>query len=299
MFRWLLVSILRVLVAGAMTFCLVSAAACEEQVAITEISPTVLVVATSSGNVVVSVGADGAVLIGTPSAASTGEISKILAGRTRSPLRYVVIAPEPLSRSQGDAGWGRRGAFVAMQEKGLERLGGHHMGPAAPLPEELAKLGVQRPPLSFSEVLSLDVNREAIHIIHQAPAFSDADSVVHFHAAGVIYLGEVFPGDGYPLLDPALGGDFDGLVKLLGSWSGGPFRIVPARGKVADGAALKEFRDMLVAVHDRVQKMIGNGESEAQIVAQHPTAEFDSRWGHGRVHPDDFVRAMYKLLAPH
>jgi hypothetical protein len=88
----------------------------QNDIDITEITPNVLVFATGSGNVVTSVGQDGALLVGTPSVASTPEISRVLAKRTRSSFRYVVIAPHAPDRSQGDAGWGRRGAFVAMQE---------------------------------------------------------------------------------------------------------------------------------------------------------------------------------------
>jgi hypothetical protein len=38
------------------------------------------------------------------------------------------------------------------------------------------------------------------------PGYSDADAIVHFHVANLVYLGEVFPGDGYPEIDPAQGG---------------------------------------------------------------------------------------------
>jgi hypothetical protein len=93
-----------------------------------------LVFTTSSGNVVASVGPDGALLVGTPSAASTAQISAILAKHTKSTTRYVVIYPQDSAHSQRDAGWGQRGAFVAMQEKALDRLGGHAIGAARPLP---------------------------------------------------------------------------------------------------------------------------------------------------------------------
>jgi hypothetical protein len=43
----------------------------QENVGVTEVAPHVLVFATSTGNVVASVGDDGALLVGTPSAAST------------------------------------------------------------------------------------------------------------------------------------------------------------------------------------------------------------------------------------
>src|SRR3984885_11793650 len=215
---------------------------------VTEITPNLLVFATDNGNVLVSVGQDGALLVGTPAPASTPQISSVLAGRTKSPVRYVVIAPQDLGHSQGDAGWGRQGAFVAMQENALQRLGGHAMGPSAQLPARLVQLGVDRPRGSFSEVLSFDINGEAIHIVHQPPGYSDADTIVHFHVANTVYLGEVFPGDGYPMVDPRQGGNLDGLMKTLGSWTGGTFRIVPARGSVTNGANVEAFRDMIVTV---------------------------------------------------
>lgn len=272
------------------------AAGAPESVEISEITPHVVVFVTAGGNVVASVGPEGALLVGTPSAASTPEINRMLATRTKSPVRYVVIAPEDLAHSEGDAGWGRLGAFVAMQEKALERLGGHVMGAPGPLPQRLAEMGADRPHVSFSEVLSFDLNGDGIHVVHQPPGYSDADFIVHFHVANVVYLGEVFPGDGYPLIDPAQGGKLDGLITALSRWMGGPFRIVPARGKVASGADLKTFHDMIVTVRDRVKGMIAAGQTEDRIVAAHPSAEFDARWGHGRVAPDAFVREIYRAL---
>jgi len=142
-----------------------SAGNAQETVSITELTPNVVVFATRTGNVVALVGPDGALLIGTPSADSTERISSELANRTKSPVRYVVIAPQDPAQSEGDAGWGRRGAFVAMQEKALERIGGHVMGVAPPLSERFVKLGVDRPHVAFSEVLTFDLNGDAVHIV--------------------------------------------------------------------------------------------------------------------------------------
>jgi cyclase len=238
----------------------------QETVAVTEVTPNMLVFATSTGNVAASVGPDGALLIGTPSAASTPQITSILAGRTKSAVRYVVIAPQDLTHSEGDAGWGRRGAFVAMQENALERLGGHAMGPARPLPRRLIQLGVDRPRVAFSEVLTFDMNGEALHIVRQTPAYSNADALVHFHVANAFYFGEVFPGDGYPEIDPSQGGKLDGFVKTLSPWTNPGVHIVPARGKVMNGADLKAFCDMVTAVRERVQGMLKAGQTEDQVI---------------------------------
>ena len=288
---------MRSLIAFGLTLLFAGIGRAQETVGITEITPNVLAFATRTGNVVASVGPDGALLIGTPSADSTARISSELANRTKSPVRYIVIAPQDATQSEGDAGWGRRGAFVVMQEKALERIGGHIMGVAPPLSERLVKLGVDRPRASFSEVLSFDLNGEAVHIVRQTPGYCDADALVHFHVAKLVYFGEVFPGDGYPAIDAEHGGNLDGLVKMVDGWTDPGFHVVPARGEVTNGAGLKAFCDMVKTVRKHVQHSMETGESESQVIAEHPTAEFDAKWGHGRVQPDAFVQEVYRSLS--
>jgi len=277
-------------------FFLFSSTLAAQTVTLTEITPNVLVFATTTGNVVASVGPDGALLIGTPAANSTEQISDILAKRTKSPLRYVVIAPQNSEHSEGDAGWGKRGAFVAMHENALGRLGGHGMGATRPLPQHLIDLGVDRPRVAFSEVLTFDINSDSVHVIHQQPAYSDADSIVHFHAGNVLYFGDVFPGDGYPEIDAQQGGKLDGIVKILKGWASDKLHIVPARGKVTTGADVKAYCAMITAVRDRIQHLIDDGKSEQDAIAAHPTLEFDDRWGNGRIKPDTFVHEVYIAL---
>lgn len=268
----------------------------QEQPAVTEVTPNVLVFATSSGNVVASVGPDGALLVGTPSAASTPAIEQVLRLQTNSPVRYVVIFPQSANESEGDAGWKRLGAFVAMQENALRRISGDQMGAPGHLPERLVKLGVDRPHIAFDHVLAFDLNGEAIHVVHQeSGGYSDADAVAHFHVAHVVYLGEVFPGDGYPRIDTDQGGTLKGLIAQL-SWTDPSIRVVPARGRVTDGSSVKAFVDMITTVRDRLQHMIDARKTEDQILASHPTSDFDARWGHGRVSPDEFVREVYSAL---
>lgn len=286
----------RTLIALVLTLLFAAAGKAQETVGITEITPNVLVFATRTGNVIALVGPEGALLVGMPSADSTELISSELAKRTKSPARTVVIMPEDPAHSEGDAGWGRRGGFVVMQEKALERIGGHIMGPPKPLSEEFVKLGVERPRISFSEVMSIDLNGDAVHIVKQKPGCSDADTLVHFHVANVAYWGEVFPGDGYPAIDSAHGGKLKGVLDMLEGWTDPKRHVVPARGPVTNGAELKTFCDMLKAVRERIQHSIDARHTEDQVVAEHPTADFDAKWGHGRVAPDAFVKEVYREL---
>jgi hypothetical protein len=171
------------------------------------------------------------------------------------------------SHSEGDAGWQRRGAFVTVQENALQRLGGDTMGAPPPPPPRFAALGVERPHIAFSEVLAFDLNGEAIHVVHQKPRYSNADTLAHFHVATLVYLGEVFPGDGYPKIDNSQGGTLDGLLKTLDPGTNSAIKVVPARGKVTDGGTLKAFRDMIVTVRDRVQQFVQTGKTESEVVA--------------------------------
>jgi len=131
-------------------------------VAIEELPNKLVLFKMSTGNVIGTVGDERALLIGTPSAESTPAISKFIATKTKSSILIVVIADSPIDESQGDAGWGRKGAFVVMQENGLGRLGGHSMGLPLPLPPQLSQLGVDRPKISFSDVIAFDFKDQMV-----------------------------------------------------------------------------------------------------------------------------------------
>ena len=73
-------------------------------------------------------------------------------------------------------------------------------------------------------------------------------------------------------------------------------KFVPGHGPLADGAALMRYRDMLVTVRDRVQKLKTAGRSEPETVAAKPTADLDATWGQGFIQPEVFVSMVYKTL---
>jgi hypothetical protein len=71
---------------------------------------------------------------------------------------------------------------------------------------------------------------------------------------------------------------------------------VPARGEVTNGTSVKAFHDLIVKVRDRVQHSIDAGHTENQVIAEHPTGDFDPKWGHGREQADAFVQEVYRAL---
>jgi len=258
-----------------------------QAVAVNEIVPGVLVLTTSAGNSIASVGPDGAVVIGVQTPATTPAIEAELARRTRSPRRYVLLSPGDSTVVAGDAGWGAFGAVAVVHEWNRPKL------------EEWARLpGAPRtalPPITYSEVIAFDLNGESIHVVHMPPGYSNDDAIAHFHHSGVVHLGGAFTSDGYPAVDFSQSGSIDGMIETVGRFTDSPAsnRFVPKRGPVATTAQLRDYHRMLVQVRDTVRRMTKAGATEAQVVAAKPTATFDARWGKGPVPPDAFVRMVF------
>jgi hypothetical protein len=158
--------------------------------------------------------------------------------------------------------------------------------------------------MGFSEVVQIAMDRdEDAHLVKQPDGASDADVAVHFERAGVLYLSSLAT-DGYPEINAEEGGTLSGLIKTVDAFAtnfaGAPQAIepiVPARGPLATLRDLGAFRDMLTAVRDRINPLLDAGKTADQVVAAHPTAQLDARWGHGPVTPERFVRMAYAALA--
>jgi hypothetical protein len=53
---------------------------------------------------------------------------------------------------------------------------------------------------------------------------------------------------------------------------------------------------MIATVRTRVQHMIQEHKNEAEIIRTHPSADFDAKYGHGKIGPDVFIHELYQAL---
>lgn len=56
------------------------------------------------------------------------------------------------------------------------------------------------------------------------------------------------------------------------------------------------YRDMLVAVRDKVKKLVVGRQTLVQVLAAKPSAAFDATWGKGFMKADDFVTSVFESL---
>ena len=53
---------------------------------------------------------------------------------------------------------------------------------------------------------------------------------------------------------------------------------------------------MVKAVSDEVRRLKQAGRNVGEVLAAHPTAAYEQRWGHGVVSADRFVRDVYQAV---
>ena len=72
-------------------------------------------------------------------------------------------------------------------------------------------------------------------------------------------------------------------------------KIIRGHGPLSNAKELREYRDMLAAIRDRVLSQIRVGKTLEQIIASKPTEEFDAS-RRGSRSPADFVTMVYQSL---
>jgi glyoxylase-like metal-dependent hydrolase (beta-lactamase superfamily II) len=156
------------------------------------------------------------------------------------------------------------------------------------------------PVVTFTDSVRFHLNGENIHAFHVGPAHTIGDSFVHFQNANVIHTGDVFRTTGYPYVDGNASGSFSGIVagyERLLEVSNSDTVFVPGHGVPSSQDDVREQLDMIYTIRDRVNAGIADGLSLERIQSSNPTAEYDARWGNGKISAQQLVEVIYNELA--
>jgi cyclase len=252
----------------------------------------------AGGNVAVSVGDDGVVLVDDELAPLSAKLKARVALLTKKPVRFVINTHWHFDHVGGNPTFGGGGALIVAHDNVRKRLSVDtvmEMGPTKlPIP---ATPPAGLPVVTFAEEVTLHLNGDDIHIVHVPPAHTDTDAFVHFKKANVIHTGDVYVSEGYPIVDPNSAGRFEGFVEgtsRMLALADDQTRIIPGHGPIVGKAELAAWHDMVVKVRDRVAKLKAAGKTLEQVKAAKPSAEFDPKYGQGFIKPDMLVEAAYK-----
>jgi glyoxylase-like metal-dependent hydrolase (beta-lactamase superfamily II) len=158
---------------------------------------------------------------------------------------------------------------------------------------------------------SMYLNGEGIQVIHQPAAHTDGDTIVFFRRGDVIATGDIIDTTRWPVIDTKRGGavqgELDALNRLMDmtvfnlplQWKADRTFLVPGHGHVYDKLDLLEYRDAVTIVRDRVQDLIDEGKTLAQVKAANPTLGYRSQYGadSGPWTTDMFVEVIYNELS--
>ena len=264
----------------------------------TKVAEGVYMLEGGGGNLGVGVGADAVFVIDDDYAQLTPRIKAAIAALTDKPVRFILNTHWHGDHTGGNQNFAQSGALVVAHDNVRKRMSAEHFFemfnekvPASPQ--------AALPIVTFAEAVTFHINGDTLHAFHVAPAHTDGDAVVHFRKANVIHMGDLYFASSYPFIDLSSGGSVKGMIagadRVL-ALADDNTKIIPGHGPLSDKKALKRYRDMLAAIHDRIDAMIKAGKSLKEIVAAKPTAEFDAVWGKGFMKPDLFVEIFYRDL---
>ena len=250
------------------------------------------------GNIAMRVGKTAVFLVDDQIAPMTPPLKKAIAAVTPKPVRFVFNTHWHGDHTGGNVVFGGEGAVIVAHDNVRKRLSTEQVmkmfnRKVPPSPEPAL------PVITFADSLSFHLDGEDIDVAHLEPAHTDGDSLVYFHKDNVLHMGDTFMSGGYPFIDIGSGGTVEGFVRAAdrGLALAQPnTRIIPGHGAIADRAKLKQFRDMMVTIRDRMKKLIAEGKTLAEVQAAKPTAEFDATWGGAFIKPAQLVETMYQDL---
>lgn len=236
----------------------------------------------AGGNIGLSVGEDGVVMIDDQFAPLTDKILAAIASINDGDIRFLINTHVHGDHTGGNENLGKLGIVILARDKVRVR-----MLPSSP--------SAALPVLTFVDDISIHLNGEELMIMPVPAAHTDGDSFVYFMNSDVLHMGDVFRTTGYPYIDLANGGTLQGTLEALAiaiGMAGPDTIIVPGHGVPSTRADVMEFRDMILDVMTTVQPMIDRGMSYAQVEAANPTAKYDAKWGN----PERFLPGLYMGL---
>ena len=252
------------------------------EIATHHVRGTVHYVTGQGGNIGLSIGEDGVIMIDDQFAPLTDRIVAAIREISNGDIRFLINTHVHGDHTGGNENLGRMGILILAQDRVRVRL-------AKSLPE------VALPTLTYSEDITVHLNGEEVHVFPVPASHTDGDSVIYFKDSDVMMVGDVFRTVAFPVIDRNNGGTLTGTVETLGiiaGRAGVATQIVPGHGIVSTREDVIEFRDMVIDVADRVSELVNQGMTYEQVTAANPTAMYEAKWGS----PERFLTAVYEEL---
>src|SRR5215210_4762405 len=248
----------------------------------------------AGGNIGVSAGPDGILIVDDQYAPLADKIRAALKGINPGKLKFVINTHWHGDHTGGNATFGPEAPVIA-QENVRKRLSieQHVMGETVP-----ASPAEALPVITFEDAVSVHFNAEEIKAVHYPHGHTDGDSVIFFTKSNVVHMGDDFFLGRFPFVDLGSGGSVQGMTENVGKVLAkipADAKVIPGHGDLSNVQGLKAYHDMLVQTTAIVQKQIKAGKTLEQIQAAGLPDQWKD-WGSGFIKTDRWIATVHESL---
>jgi cyclase len=246
------------------------------------------------GNIGVSIGDDGVVMVDDKFSPLGPKIEAALKGITDKPLRFLLNTHVHGDHTHGNIYFGKKTTIVAHENvrnrlPKYEEFGG---APNTPPPPEAY------PIVTFDSRLTVHLNGEDVRGIHTPHAHTDGDTVVFFTKSNVIHMGDNFFNGMFPYIDLENGGSVKGYIAAIESvlkQAPADARVIPGHGPLASVADLRANLKMLQETTAIIQKGIKAKKTADQLKKEKALAAYE-KFSWSFITTDKYIDQIYNGL---
>lgn len=237
----------------------------------------------SGGNIGVSTGADGLLIIDDQYAPLATKIRAALSQLGSDTPKYLLNTHFHGDHTGGNADFGTASIIIAHENVRGRLVAGDSPSSALPV-------------ITFDDDVTVHFNGENITLIHMPRGHTDTDSVVMFEDSNVIHMGDHFFNGGFPFVDLASGGTVQGYLSNLEkalSWIDDDTAVIPGHGPLGTKAELLTFYNVVKDTSTTIRVMKSQQVSVEEAVATGLADEYDS-WGQGFINEQRWIETVYE-----
>jgi glyoxylase-like metal-dependent hydrolase (beta-lactamase superfamily II) len=267
------------------------------EITATKVAGNIYMLQGSGGNIGVSVGTDGILIVDDQFAPLADKIKKALKDLGDGKLKFVLNTHWHGDHTGGNVAFGPDAPIIAhdnvRQRLSTEQKSEFFKRTTPASPNEAL------PVITFDKSLSVHFNGEEIKVIHFPHGHTDGDSVIFFTKSNVVHLGDDFFVGRFPFVDLESGGDVEGLIKNIAEIIPklpADVKIIPGHGAISTVADLKAYHRMLTETTAIVRDKMKAKKTLAEIKAEGLPAEW-KEWGSGFIKTDVWLETIHRSLS--
>lgn len=270
------------------------------EIKVEKVAGSVYMLQGAGGNIGVSVGDDGLVVVDDQYAPMAEKISAALKGISDKPVRFIINTHYHGDHTGGNAFFQQNSPVIAqdnvrkrLQEGGRAGNGGSmHFDVKPGDPKAL-------PIITFDHDVTVHLNGEDIRALHFPSGHTDGDSVIFFPKSNVVHMGDDFVTYGFPFIDIDAGGSVQGMIKAMETiipQLPADVKIIPGHGPVSNIDDVKKYLVMLKETTAAVEAAIKQGKTLEQM-KQEKVLDNWKKWSGDFISTDTYLETVYNDLA--